>query len=75
MSNFSTKIYNARKQKNLTQKELSDLLSVRQTTVSAWETGKVVPRLPMVFNLANVLDIKVVELLELLRQDSDKESA
>ena len=75
MTNFSLKIYNTRKSKNLTQKEMADLLKVRQTTISTWETGKVIPPIPMIFNIANVLDLKAIDLLELIKQDLTNEPA
>lgn len=75
MTYFASKLFDTRREKKLTQKELADLLNVKQTTVSTWETGKVVPPIPMVFNIANVLNVPAIELLELMQKDFSKEPA
>ena len=49
--------------KGITQEELAEKLSVGQNTISQWETGERIPRVPTVLKLAEVLDCNVGELL------------
>ncbi len=67
-----------RKEKNLTQTELGDLLGVTNKTVSRWETGNYMPDLAIIQRLCEELGIGVNELLsghrldvEMLRQQAD----
>ena len=50
--------------KNLTQKQLANLVGVSPSTINRIETGKQVLRVDMLNKLANVLDVSVNELLE-----------
>ena len=59
---FSLKL--ARIKKNLTQKQLAELVSVSSSTINRIETGKQVLKLDMLSKLAEVLEIQVNELLE-----------
>ena len=52
-----------RKQKNLTQQELADLLGVTFKAVSKWECGKGLPDPSLMLPLCEVLDITVNDLL------------
>ena len=57
------KILQLRKQKNMTQKELADLLSVTDKAVSKWERGLNFPDLLTMEKIAHIFDTSVVELL------------
>lgn len=57
------KILQLRKQKNMTQKELADLLSVTDKAVSKWERGLNFPDLLTMEKIAQIFDTSVVELL------------
>ena len=57
------KILQLRKQQNMTQKELADLLSVTDKAVSKWERGLNFPDLLTMENIAHICDTSVVELL------------
>ena len=57
-------IKNIRKQKGVTQTELSLKLGVDQTTVSQWETGKIKPRVDTLIKLAEFFGCTVDELLK-----------
>ena len=57
------KILQLRKQKNMTQKELADLLSVTDKAVSKWERGLNFPDLLTMEKIAKIFDTSVVELL------------
>ncbi len=56
-------IMQKRKEKNMTQEELAEKLSVSNKTVSKWETGKSMPDYSVVEELCKVLGISVGELL------------
>lgn len=52
-----------REKKHMTQKELSELLCVSDKTVSKWETGRGLPDLSILTDLAAALSVTVAELL------------
>lgn len=72
---FGSFIAELRKEKNMTQKELADQLHVTDKAVSKWETGKGFPDLKLMEDLAKVLDISLVELIQCSRQDAGLLSA
>ena len=53
-----------RKRKGISQNELARRLSVTQSTISQWETGRTVPRLSIAKKIAAELNCTVDELLE-----------
>lgn len=59
------KIAELRKEKGLTQKELAEKLHVTDKAISKWERGINFPELMVMENLAEELDVSVVELLSL----------
>ncbi len=59
------KIYELRRKKGLTQKELAEQIHVTDKTVSRWETGKNFPDLEMLEAVADALDTNVPCLLGL----------
>ena len=52
-----------RKQQNLTQRQLADLLSISDKTVSKWECGKGLPEVSLMLPLCEILGITVNDLL------------
>lgn len=52
-----------RDKKHLTQKQLAELLLVSDKTISKWETGKGLPDVGIITELAGALEISVAELL------------
>lgn len=52
-----------RKEKNLTQMQLADMLAISDKTVSKWECGKGLPEVSMMIPLCEILEINVNELL------------
>ena len=52
-----------RKEQNLTQRQLADLLNISDKTVSKWETGNGLPEVSLMLPLCEVLHITVNELL------------
>lgn len=52
-----------RKEQTLTQRELADILSISDKTVSKWECGKGLPEVSLMLPLCSVLHITVNDLL------------
>jgi len=52
-----------RKEKNLTQKALGELVGVAQNTVTQWENSTNSPKMPQIDKLAEILGIKATDLL------------
>jgi len=53
------KIIQVRKEKNITQQKLADLITVPQSTIARIEAEIVSPRLETIVLIANVLDLKI----------------
>ncbi len=53
-----------RKELNMTQRELADMIHVSDKAVSRWETGKGFPDIHSLEDLASALDVSLVELLK-----------
>lgn len=56
-TDFANTIYNIRKERDITQKELADLIGVSDRTISKWENGSTVPDLEIIKKLCNELGI------------------
>lgn len=52
-----------RKEKNLTQAQLEELIGVDRKTISKWENGQVAPDITILNNLASALGVTTYELL------------
>ncbi|MBQ9545034.1 MAG: helix-turn-helix transcriptional regulator [Clostridia bacterium] len=52
-----------RREKNMSQRELADVLMISDKTVSKWETGRGLPDVSLMMPLCDALDITVNELL------------
>ena len=66
-------INGARKQKNLSQKELGDLLNVSNKAVSKWENGEAMPRHETLIRLCEILELDKAEILGFEHKDNSKE--
>jgi transcriptional regulator with XRE-family HTH domain len=53
---IGSRIARARRSKSISQEELADAMGVRAGIVSRWETGKVLPPMKRLEQLADVLD-------------------
>lgn len=56
-TDFANTIYNIRKKRDITQKELADLIGVSDRNISKWENGSTVPDLETIKKLCNELGI------------------
>jgi len=65
-------ISKCRKNKNLTQEQLSELLGVSDRAVSKWERGLNLPDTSLMLELCSILDININELLtgEIIKKDN-----
>ena len=61
---FSDRLKQYRRDKNLTQQELADMLGVSNKTVSRWESGGGYPDVPLLVPLARALGVAVDDLLD-----------
>ena len=66
-----------RKEKNLTQRQLADLLNLSDKTISKWECGKGLPEVSLMLPLCEILEITVNELLcgERIEKEAYEEKA
>ncbi len=53
-----------RKKAGLTQKSAAEMLGVKQSTISMWESGSSKPRIEMLLKIADVYNCDVAKLLE-----------
>ena len=60
---MANNVLQCRKEKDLTQRQLAELLHVSDKTVSKWETGKGLPEAQLMLPLCEALGISVNELL------------
>lgn len=60
---LGTLISTLRKEKNLTQKDLADILNVSDKAVSRWETGGSSPSMDMIFRISKYFKISYNDLL------------
>lgn len=63
--NFSNKLKEVRLERNLTEKQVAELVGIHPKTYKKYENGKTVPRIPIARNLCIALNISCDELLEL----------
>lgn len=63
-ANIGKFIAQKRKEKNLTQEQLAEKLSVSNKTVSKWETGKCMPDYSIIESLCEELRITIPELMD-----------
>ena len=63
-----------RKQKNLTQEALADLIGVARQTIAKWETEESVPDLETAGRLASVLDVALDDLVNAPTEELDEQS-
>ena len=52
-----------RREKNMTQEQLSEKLNVNNRTISRWENARTMPDFDMMIELAKLYDVSIEELL------------
>lgn len=65
-------IASLRREKEMTQKQLSEILGISDKTVSKWECGKGLPEVSLMLPLCEVLNISINELLSGERLDAEE---
>lgn len=60
---FNKKLLELRKQKELTQEELAEILFVSRTAISKWESGRGYPNIDSIKAIAKFFEITIDELL------------
>lgn len=60
--NFGERLYTIRKEKKITQDQLSEKIKVSRQAISKWENGEAVPDINKLVLLASVLDMTTDEL-------------
>lgn len=65
-------ISKAREKKGYTQDEFASLLGTNRVTISKWETCNNVPSTEMLFQISNILDVSIDELLGLKNESQEK---
>ena len=63
-NNISKLLTEYRKKKNITQKELGDMIGVSFKTISKWECGKGLPDVSLLDKISEVLEISIDDLLK-----------
>lgn len=61
-----------RKKQNLTQKNLSEILKIKQASVSRWEQGKSYPSIPTIHKIAKILGESPTTIFECFEVANDK---
>ena len=61
---FSESLLRARQNKEMTQQELADMVSVSRSAIASWETGRRLPDMVMIERLSKCLDVDVMALLK-----------
>lgn len=71
--NLGEKLYELRKEKNLSQEEVADRLNVTRQTVSKWETNQSTPDFDKIVPLCELFGISTEELLTGKKQEVKEE--
>lgn len=58
-----------RRKLQMSQKELAQMLNVRQSTVSMWETGSALPRADKLLHISKLFGCTIDELMENWREE------
>lgn len=68
---LKTKIHEYRKELNLQQSELADLVGVRRETIGKLENGRYNPSLKLAMDIANVFHKSVEEVFQFVKATDD----
>ena len=64
MPTLKTKIHEYRKERNMQQAELAQMVGVRRETIGNLENGKYNPSLKLAMDIAKVFDCKVEDIFD-----------
>ena len=67
----SERLAQLRREHDYTQEQLAELIGVSRQTISKWETGKGIPDIVNLEELANVFGITIVELINSGKDNAD----
>ena len=70
MSRIGEYISQKRQERNITQKQLAEMLHLSPSAVSKWENGVALPHISCFAQIADALDVSIEELYALTREDS-----
>ena len=70
--NIGLNIANLRKEKNLTQEELANIINVSPKTISSYETNRSIPNIEILILLSKVLNTSINDILN-LKEDNNNE--
>ncbi len=70
MVEFGERLRQLRKERNLTQKQLADLIGVKNSVISFYEVGERTPSLEAVVKLARVLHVSADTLLGIEKSET-----
>ena len=62
--NLSTKIYEVRKAKGMSQEKLAELVGVSRQSISKWESGETIPELERLVELSRIFEVTTDYLLK-----------
>lgn len=71
--NIGEKLYELRKEKNLSQEEVADKLNVTRQTISKWETNQTTPDFDKIIPICELYEISSNELLTGKKEEKAKE--
>lgn len=67
MTQFGENLRRIRERENMTQGDLARVLYISPGTITAWETGRVIPRLDMAVSVAEFFGVSMDELCGTIR--------
>lgn len=63
LERFRKNLRNLRKENGYTQQELADMLKLNRSIITAYESGKAFPKLPILIELADIFFVTVDDLI------------
>lgn len=69
---FGDRLKELRNSKNLSQEELGEILGVRKSSISNWETDKATPTYDILIKLAQYFNVTTDYLLGFTQEDMDR---
>jgi len=70
---LKTKIHEYRKEMNIQQAELADMVGVRRETIGKLENGKYNPSLKLAMDIADVFHKSVEEVFQFIKIDDEED--